>query len=245
MNAIIVTSQRSGSNFLRRCLDSHPSVRCDGELLVGGMVKPPGIIADRRMPAKIYKYIRGGGWRPVRVLKDFMHRDDADVVAFKAMYNHLANRRTMAFLARHTEIRMIHLRRDNVLKQYVSKLLLREKRERRWQPHATHEVPVVTTRVSPVDAIREMRRVSAEFERFEGLLQKHRRIELVYEDMIDGQCLSQAAGEAICRLLEIETRPMCCDYVKVNPNELKMMVENYSELVEALRGTPCERFLDE
>ena len=245
MKAIIITSQRSGSNFLRHCLDSHPQVTCDGELLIGGMVTPPRILQDRRLPAKIYKYLRAGAWRPVKILEGFLARNDAEVVAFKAMYNQLANRRVVEFLRQHTEIRVIHLRRDNLLKQYISKLLIGKKRERRWQPHATHKVPIASTYVSPAAAIQEMQRVRAEFENFERLLSQHEKIELVYEDMIDGQCLSDEVTQAVCGLLELEVRPMCCDYVKVNPNQLNVMVENYEELAEALRGTPFERFLDE
>ena len=244
MKAIIITSQRSGSNFLRHCLESHPEVTCEGEMLIG-VAKIPSILEDWRLPAKIYKYLRGGGLRPVRILEDFIAREDAPVVAFKAMYNHLRNPKVRKFLQQHTDIRVMHLRRDNLLKQYVSKMLLGKKRERNWQPHSTHKVRAVSTRISPEVAVKEMRRVQEQFEEFERLLSHHHKIELVYEDMIDGQCLSDEATKAVCGLLGLETRPMCCDYVKVNPNQLNVMVENYQELCEALRGTPFERFLDE
>jgi hypothetical protein len=244
MKAIIITSQRTGSTFLRHCLNSHPEVTCDGEILIGGQIRPPHILKNRRLPAKIYRYIKAGAWNPVKIMEDFLARNDSQVVAFKAMYNHLTNPKMREFLKRHTNIRIIHLRRDNVLKQYVSKMLLGKKREKGWQPHSTEKLAPVSTQISPAAAINHMNKAHEQFEQFERLILQHPRLELVYEDMIDGGCLSNQAMKAVCSLLDLEPRPMCCDYVKVNPNKLELMIDNYGELVTALRGTKFERFLD-
>ena len=89
-----------------------------------------------------------------------------------------------------------------------------------------------------------MRRVCNQFAEFDRFLSHHQKIELVYETMINGQSLSDETTEAICELLHIESAPMYCNFVKINPNKLELMVENYDELVKALRGTEFERFLD-
>jgi len=118
-----------------------------------------------------------------------------------------------------------------------------KKRDGRWQPHSTSKVRAVATHVSPQAAIREMRYIQQQFDAYEHLLSNHKKIELVYEDMINGQCLTDAATRAICDLLEVEPAPMCCEFVKVNPNKLELMVENYQELATALAGTEFERYL--
>lgn len=243
MKVIIVTSQRSGSTFLYRSLNSHPQVTCEGELLIGGMIELPQILADRRLPAKIYRYVRARAWNPVGILNDFLGRSDSPVVGFKAMYNHLKSAKVIDFLRTHSDIRIIHLRRDNLLKQYVSKATLGKKRERRWQPHSTTKLAPVSTRISPDAAIAAMEQTLKQFEAFERLLSGHQKIELVYEEMIDGGSLSASALSAICGLLDIEKRPMVCDYVKTNPNDLELIVENYAEVVKALRGSKFERHL--
>lgn len=245
MKAIIITSQRSGSNFLRHCLQSHPKISCDGELMIGGPITPPRLIENWRMPTKIYRWIRAGAWNPVRILEEFRARTDAPVVVFKAMYNQLRSPKVHEYLREHTDIRIIHLRRNNLVKQYVSKTLMGKRRDGRWQPHSTSKVRTVATHISPQAAIREMRNVQRQFDLFEQLLSNHRKIELVYEDMIDGQCLSDAAREAVCDLLEVESAPMCCDFVKVNPNKLELMVKNYDELAAALKGTEFEQYLQD
>lgn len=89
-----------------------------------------------------------------------------------------------------------------------------------------------------------MRRVRALFNEFELFLSGHRKIELVYEQMINGQSLSQTAWAAVSELLEIEPAEIASDQVKLNPTTLRPMVENYDELAEALTGTEFERFLD-
>jgi len=137
------------------------------------------------------------------------------------------------------------LRRENLLKQYVSKMLLGKRRaNRRWQPHSTKKLPPVSTRISPSAAIKSMHKIQEQYQKFETLLSRHQKIELVYESMIDGQCLAEPVAQAVCELLDIEFREVCCNFVKVNPNSLRLMVENYEELADALRGRQYERFLD-
>ena len=165
-------------------------------------------------------------------------------MAFKAMYNQLANPKVTKFIQDHKDIGIIHLRRENLLKQYVSKVLIGKKRERRWQPHTTKKLPPVTTYISPEKAIAEMTRVQNYFREFEEALSLHNKIELIYEEMIDGSCLSDQATCSICNLLRIEVKPMCCNFVKINPNQLALIVENYQELADALSGSRFADFLD-
>jgi LPS sulfotransferase NodH len=244
MKAIILTSQRSGSTFLQYCLDAHPSVKCYGELLVGGNLVAPKPFRGRRLLTKAYRYAMIRAWRPASIMDRYYAREAASVVVFKAMYNHVDNRRVRLYLTRHPEIRVIHLRRDNLLKQHVSKLLLSAKRERAWQTHTTHSIPVVSVRVSAKHAIADMRRVRDAFLEFERLLSGHRRIELLYERLFSGPTLSREAWEKLTELLEIEPASVGSDLIKMNPNDLRPMVENYDELAAALSGTEFERYLD-
>jgi hypothetical protein len=244
MKAVIITSQRSGSNFLRHCLNSHPMITCEGELLIGGQIELPAFLLYRRNFAKIYRYIRSRAWNSLRILEKFYAREDAPIIAFKAMYNHLSSLKVQEFFKQHTDIRIIHLRRDNLLKQYVSKVLLGKKRSNPWQPHSKKPLPVVSTRISPELAASCMRRNAEQFESFERLFSKHKKVVLVYEQMIEGSGLSGQAAADISQLLNISYSSFSCDFVKVNPNDLSLIVDNYDEVAAAFRGTEFERFLD-
>jgi hypothetical protein len=164
-------------------------------------------------------------------------------MAFKAMYNQLADRRTRRYLCQHREIRVIHLRRDNLLKQYVSKVLAPRKfGHQRWA--SSEPLPIVSTKISPTQAMTEMRQIQNSFREYERMFSDHRKIELVYETMIEGQSLTAATAAAISNLLELDPAPMNAEAVKVNPDDLRLLIENYDELVSAMRGTEFERFLD-
>ena len=247
VRAIILTSQRSGSGFLVDCLDGHPQICCFGELLIGGDVQPPRIIEGRRWPTKLYRYVAARAWNPTALMDRCYAGAAAPVVAFKVMYNHADNGRVRRYLAENKDIRVIHLRRDNLLKQHISKLLLavRRKTERAWKPHTTTPVAAVQVTVDPANAIADMRNVQRLFDAFEELLSDHRRIELVYEQMYSGRTLTREAWSRVTGLLDIDPpEDAGSDLVKMNPDDLTRIVSNYDELSAALRGTEFERFLD-
>jgi len=244
MKGIIVTSQRSGSGFLRYCLQSHEEITCDGELLIGGSLPLPQFLRNRRLAAKLYRYVRARAWNPKIILDEFLALKGAPVHIFKAMYNQLENKYLKDYIGQRSDIRIIHLRRDNLLKQYVSKQLIAKKRDGLWQPHTTSNLKTVTTKISPKAAIKEMQRVKQKFEEFEQLFEKHQKIELVYENMIDGQCLSNEATQKICDLFQTKYQPMCCEFLKVNPNKLELLVKNYQEISDSFRNSEYEEYLD-
>lgn len=248
IRAIILTSQRSGSTFLGNCLDAHPDIRWYGEVLNGNNHTPPRLLVQSKYAAKAYMYIAARGWRPVAILKDHFARPDAPVIVVQAMYNRVDKESVRRFLQQNPDIRIIHLRRDNLLKQYVSKALLKRKRgpkERPWRQHVIAPVAPVAIRISPRKAIQGMRQVRAYFDEFENFLASHRKIELIYEVMINGQKLTRESWEALSDLLEVEpAENVASVLVKMNPSNLRPMVENYDELAAALRGTEFERFLD-
>jgi hypothetical protein len=246
LKAVIIASQRSGSTFLVQCLDSHPQIRCFHEILAGALCSRrdvPEKIDRFRILRKIWQYTASGAWRPAALLDGFYARGEAPVMAFKAMYNHLGDPRTRRYFGHHTEIRVIHLRRDNLLKQYVSKISA-QKRFAGGPWSTTRSLSVLSLRISPERAIKEMQRMRDLFQKHEQLFSRHSKIELVYETMIDGQYLSDETTIAIADLLELNPAPMRATSVKANPDKLELLIENYDQVVHELRGTEFERFLD-
>jgi hypothetical protein len=197
-----------------------------------------------RMPAKLYRFAVSGAWMPVRTMNEFYGTGSQPVKVFKAMYNHIAIPWTLGYLKRNTDIKILHLRRHNVLKQYVSKLLLAKPRERNWQPHSTRPVPVVSTRVDPQAALRYMRAIRARYDHYEQVFASHQRLPLVYEQMITGQSMRPEIEKQVCEFLGISMTGMKSPLVKLNPDRLQQMVTNYDELADVLRGTEFEELLD-
>lgn len=233
--AIILTTQRTGSTFLEDCLESHPDIFSVGELLINGInMRAPQVLMNWRYAAKLYRFTVGGAWYPTNLMDRFFARDDKPVKVFKAMYNHLSPPWTRRYLVADEELRVIHLRRRNLLKSYVSKLLLSKKRLKSWQPHAVAPVPVVSTHVSPQAAIEHMRKAQALYDRYDLLFARHRKMDLVYEDMFENGKLGEKVTAELCAFLGVPVVPMTSRLIKINPDDLDRMITNYGEVRRAI-----------
>jgi len=249
IKALILTSQRTGSFFLEQCLNSHPSVRCYGEVLIGfdgiDKVQVPKIITRNRKVWILWTYILSGvGLTPRRVIQKLYSHQAVGVTAFRAMYTHLKDPRVKNFFHRDTSIRIIHLKRENLLAQYVSRQLMHHQRKLgRSEAHTTKALPSVSMEIAVDDAIRGMTNIEQQQQQYSDLFSGHKNIELVYETMIDEKGLTDAASRKLFDLFNIEPHPMTSPLVKLNPRELHLMVDNYEVLKVGLTGTRFERFL--
>ena len=232
--AVLLTTQRTGSTFLVECLDSHPAIHCAGELLNG---QPDTLIAPPRGPFRYFikgaRIARTGAWLPQYRLEEYYRAGLSPVRCFKAMYNQLARPFALRYLLDHREIRVIHLRRENLLNTHVSLLLMQKRKELQ----ATQPVARLWIRVDPDRAIAAMRKAVARFERFDRLFASHPLLNLSYESLIDGSRLRAETGRRICDFLGVSREPMQSRIVKLNPRSLRDMVRNYDELAEALSNS--------
>jgi LPS sulfotransferase NodH len=231
VRAVILTTQRTGSTFLMECLASHPEIHCAGEILNG---QPDSPIPPPRGPfrhfVKFARIARTGAWLPAFRLEQFYGRGRSRVRCFKAMYNHLARPFVLRYLLTHSEIRVIHLSRQNLLKAYVSTLLMQKRRILQ----ATTPVAPMWIRVNPHKAIAFVRKARTRYERYEALFAQHARLPVTYESLFDRTLLRAATGWRICDFLGVSRHPMQSGIVKLNPESLRDMVTNYDELAEAV-----------
>jgi hypothetical protein len=243
VRAIILTTQRTGSTFLVGCLRSHPDINCITELLVGAHLDPPAMFRTSRVLTKASRFVMGGGWWPTRAIRRFYASSDKPASVFKIMYNQASNRPTLNCLAGDRDVRVLHLRRRNLLKMHVSQLLMPRRRNLIWEPHTTVPLPPVTTRVDPALAIEQMRKAQARYRHFEEVFAGHPRLPLVYEELIEDQRLRPSEGRRICDFLGVEDRPMGSSFIKLNPESLEAMVTNYGELADAVSRTEFAEML--
>ena len=242
--AIVLTTQRSGSTFLVESLRSHPEVYCRGEMLAGGHVRIPGLLYESRYATKAWRYFTSGAVFPTWLMDRYFARADRPVMAFKAMYNQIRPPWTRRYLLEHTEIRILHLRRHNLLKQYVSHELIHVKRDDHWDPHTTEPVKPASIVVSADAALRYLRRLRAEHGMHERMFARHPRLQLSYESMIDGDALAAGVARDICDFLGITHCPMHSSLVKMNPERLDEMITNYDEVARAIGQTEFADLLD-
>lgn len=241
VRAVILTTQRTGSSFLVECLASHPDIECAREILEG---HPDDLRPLYRGPlrrvVKLAHIISSGAWRPGHRMETYFGGGRAKVRVFKVMYNQLARPFSLRYLREHEEIRIIHLRRDNLLKLHVSTLLMPKRRELQ----ATAPVAPIRVRVNPAKAIASMRKARARYEQFEKIFERHPRLSVTYETLIDGEFLQTETGRRICEILGVPPHRMGSGLVKVNPESLREIVTNYDELAAAVSRTEFADMLE-
>jgi hypothetical protein len=241
IRALILTTQRTGSTSLVECLNSHPEIECAGEILIGVPDKPSSLYRGRfKELVKVVRIFRSGAWLPARRMRRFYGAGEARVRVFKAMYNHLVHPRTLGFLRENRDIRVMHLRRDNLLKAHVSRILM----GKRARVQTTAPVAPVRTRVDPQRAIVEMRRARRKYEHFASVFASHPCITLSYEALFDGQHLAEDAARDICDFLEVAPHAMTSKLIKLNPESLRDIILNYDELAAAISRTEFAGMLE-
>ncbi len=234
VRAIILTTQRSGSTFLVECLRSHPEIECSGEILNG---QPDHAVPPFRGPfkqvMKALRIARTGAWMPGRWMDAFYGRGRAKVRCFKAMYNQLSRPFALRYLVENEDVRVIHLRRHNLLKVHVSTLLM----NKREKIQATAPTEAVWIHVDPAKAIANMRKAREYYESFDRAFEKHPRLQVSYESLFDGAFLQADTARRICDFLDVAQFRMQSKLTKLNPESLRDMVTNYDELADAISTT--------
>lgn len=238
--AVLLTTQRTGSTFLAECLGSHPEVHCAGELLNGQPDSPiPPPRGPFRYVVKAARIARTGAWLPNYRLERFYRAGSSPVRCFKAMYNQLARPFALRYLLDHPEIRVIHLRRENLLGMHVSLLLMQKRRELQ----ATQPVAPLRIHVDADRAITAMRKAESRYLHFDRLFQGHPLLSLTYESLFDGSRLKAETARQICDFLGVSRKPMQSRIIKLNPRSLRNIVTNYDELAEALSNSEFANLL--
>ena len=238
---MILTTQRTGSTFLVDCLGSHPQIDCASEILIGAPDVPAPQYRGRfRGVVKYVNFVRSGALRPGNRMNEYFAGGTVKVRIFKAMYNHLANPFALRYLQRHEDVRILHLRRHNLLKVHVSQLLM----PKRARVQVFEHVEAVRIHVDPAAAIASMRKARSTYERFEQLFERHRRLPLAYEELFDSQYLRADTAVRTCTFLDVGPHRMQSRIVKLNPESLRDIVTNFDELADVVSRTEFSDMLE-
>jgi len=234
---LVLATQRSGSVFLEKYLHSHPQVGCFGEVLLGmGSPHTPWIpewLMQYRRPRLAWYYVLSGAMtNPTRAVRA-VYSQDYELVGFRGMYDQLHSRRNrgvLKSLASDTSISIIHLMRQNVLKQYVSRYIMRRHRRLgRGRAHTTKELKPVSVEIPPALAEREVKKLLMQRNSLRESFKDHRMIELQYETMIDNNQISTESIDSICDVLQVSNQFEEPPLKKMNPTSLASMLTNYDQ----------------
>lgn len=212
----ILTSQRSGSNYLEQTLDSNDNVRCYGEILLGfdgpdGRQNIPRILERRPRPAVAASaFLSGGLLFPTRKIEQAYANTTAPAVGFRVMYNHASS--GVLRMLEEDEISVVHLTRRNVLRQVVSRLQMHNAhilagtyqahREKGTRLALKGVTTVATANVEIAKRVDEL--IARRTKTSRWLDGRVPSLEIAYEDLLPGGELDQQVLDEVAGFLNIE-----------------------------------------
>lgn len=221
---IVLTRSRTGSNLLLSFLNSHPNVFCEGEIF-----------------AKL------NGADPLRKLERTFGKQPHHIHAkgFKIFYYHPLDAEATAFwaeLERRTDIRIIHLTRENILRTLVSRKIAGIKGSwtgTSFDKSDSHDKSVILT----ADELEEgFLQTQAWEDSAERQFNRHPILRMTYEQITTAPA---ASYQALSDFLGIPDSVPRTNLHRQNPEHMQHLIRNYDELKVRFSGTCWSRFFDD
>jgi len=221
---IVLTRSRTGSNLLLSFLNSHPNIFCEGEIFANLNGANP-LTRLRRVLGKQPRHIHAKGFKIF-----YYHPLDADAADF------------WAELERRTEIRVIHLTRENLLRTLLSRKIAGIRGA--WTGTRFDQVDPTDKQVSfTAEELEEgFRQIQTWQDSAAARFSNHPMLRLTYEELTTNPFGSYRALSTFLGLPGSEPRT---SLNKQNPESVRSLIRNYDELKLRFAGSPWGKCFDE
>ncbi len=240
---IIVCAARTGSTLLRMMLNSHPCIRCHGEVLSPKLIGFVGV-NETTDPRQYHDLVCLRDRDPVKFMFDHvLHGEGIVAVGAKIKYGELTRsewKGVLDALLADRSVHVVHLVRENRLQRFISHKLVRLTGvSMAYGPEHRPSLPRIM--ISPEECMDDFRLTAAEENRFREHFRDHPLFDLTYEQLCDrhGRALNE-----LQQFLGVDYGPLIERTVKINSASMHDIVENYAELKNALQRAGYERYLE-
>ena len=265
---MILASARTGSNFLSSQLSRHPSIKVYGELFNLDALPRRSLLEALDDPVKylrnrLYKAHPGGiaavGFKMFydHLTKDYFQKPVNPAEAseeLQAKFREFASfidanydwstldarfRDAWDFLVADQNLMVIHLRRRNILNTLVS--LKTAFATAQWWTTTGGGQATTTLHLDPEECRRYFDKMDTFAERADALFGKHRKLEVVYEDMVEAR---KETLEGVLSFLNVEPQPLSTNMQKQIVAPASEIVANYGQLKDCFRHTRWHAFFE-
>ena len=191
------------------------------------------------IPGEVFRLLKGRSCQQVWNQNFGRHLPWVRYVGFKIFYYHpedSQDREVWDLIRNDPSIKIIHIKRKNLLRTYISKLIAQKTgawNSRQESSPITKEDKQVTVDVE--HCIAELRdTISWENTYGQQMFPEHPYMELTYEDLTGNL---QSTIDAIMEFLSLKKMRVKSKLKRQNPEKLGDLVNNYEELVTALSET--------
>ena len=219
---MIFAQGRTGSSLLRSLLNSHPYVRCDGEILNEKVEDPIGYVEGlaAKSPQPVYGF-------KVKIYQ----LADAQQVDPRGFLEELRKR----------SYRIIYLRRTNLLRHVISN----EFAVARDSYHDRADGPRPAIEVNPDKVLTLMRRRQNHLENEAAVLEGFDYLPLEYEQDLLRSDRHQATADAVFAHLGLEPASVATDLFRSVSGSLADRIANYDELSAAVESSEFAHFVND
>ncbi len=262
-NHIILTSGRSGSNYLANVLNLHPQIVNYGEVLAS-MIVPYKLYAKCKIcPWQIEQYLDAfyqsrilfytgqcysayAHWKADKPTNFKTYRNVTNIGTKDFFLNVRAKQVEDYYLSR-PEIAIIYLHRGNLLKRYLSGVFLKKTRVA-----ATEEKPLAVEKViidlsQMKKSLAAMEQEIANEQRILVALDQHRHrlFPIKYEDYFSSEESITDYNQRLFEFLGVKPIAIKSQHKKILPQAMPDLIENYDEFSNSLRHTQYEQYLEQ
>lgn len=255
---LIITQPRSGAAWFMSCLNSHPQIYCPRlpTLFTTYNLSPikwfhPHFLSVDKPISPYYKYRSSSLKRQIahrfnrnKLIYDFLsdlyaEHHNVRAVGFKVNYSQIKKYRVTISWVKQNDIKIIHLVRNNPLKKLVSHKIAHT----RNLLHSTQPVEPIKVRIDPKILKKHLRKRQRSFDKQKLFIETLDVpfLEVSYESLVADH---DTETRKVLKFLGIDKfMPLTSELVKVNPDSLEDIIENYSEVKQTLINTEFENFL--
>jgi hypothetical protein len=221
---VILCLGRTGSSHLVALLDSHPEIRCFGELFP----HERGTLDEEYAPH----------WRsdPLEYVAELTATVTKPAVGFKLPLGSIQAHPDALRLVEPDDLRVIRLSRLNLLALFVSRRLLASTRE----SESRGDYGGATVALDPKQCLAMFRRTEEHERYLDGLAAGKPTVRITYEEVTAGERLPE-----VQRFLGVEPVALKSGHRRARKRSLSETIENWPEVEDALRGSAYERFLQD
>jgi LPS sulfotransferase NodH len=239
---ILLGRSRVGTNFLRLILNSHPQIITYGELFQ----KSDSISWIFPEYPQTRHIISAAKNHPIKFLENNIFRGYPKRIAavgFKLLYYHAHSSALVTvwdYLKSQKDIRIIHIKRLNVLKAHISRQ--RAVMTDKWVNLTGEQEfysPIELDYDECLDTFIKTRQWE---ETYDAIFSNHPMIEVLYEDLA-GDYLTEI--ERVLKFLGVKFADLAPQTFKQSNQPLSLSISNYAELKMKFRGTEWEEFFEE
>jgi hypothetical protein len=241
------------------CLDSHPQIYCPRQPTLFSKYnlspikwfKPRFLQVDNPI-SPYYKYRSSSLKRQIahrlnrnKLIYDFLSKlyaenHNAEAVGFKVNYSQINRYSEIASWIKQTDLKIIHLIRNNLLKRLVSHKIANIQN----LCHSTQSVEAIKVHIDPKTLIDDFRRRQKRFAKYTNRFKDIFEVpflEVSYESLVTD---FNSEIQKVLKFLDIDTfKQLTSELVKINPDSLEDIVENYEEVKQAIISSEFKNFL--